>query len=306
VTAGDAHAIPVIARNDVSFALGVAADGIGLSAAVDVDPIQSIAQVACTVGIDADVVGGDGVAQRATTIDANASPAVAGDDVSVGGCIAADSVVLGALGDEHPAKAVAPAKTAAGIGADMVAGDDVTHGGAASDGDPNPPEMVDHQPPDHVSARGDIEAILVGYVGPVNLDQERGRGPIAGLGRPGLAVAVDGGAIVGKDGQGDSWLNGAHPAAAGDVEVDAIWARVVVSRTHGLPQAGYPVGPGQRVDGDRATTGSSIENIVRRIYADRIGVSGLGRHRGHQQGQQQPHDSNSLALHFCCLSFAFH
>jgi hypothetical protein len=79
--------------DDVALAGRVAADGVVLCAAADVDPIAAVAQVGRAVDIRADIVAGNGVARRAAAVDFDAILGVAGDEVALAGRVAADSVV---------------------------------------------------------------------------------------------------------------------------------------------------------------------------------------------------------------------
>ena len=133
--AADTDTIPSIARDDVAFARGIATYGVVLGAIKDYDSILSIAQVHCSVGVDADEVAGNSIAHRATAVNADTIPSIARDNVPLPGCVATDSVVLRAIGDYDPILIVAQNCRTDGVGTDVIAGDGVIRRAVTSDMD---------------------------------------------------------------------------------------------------------------------------------------------------------------------------
>ena len=93
---GQADAAAVVPRDDVAGAGGGAADRIAVGGQDGVDPGTVVGQGVAAAGVDADVVPLDHVA-RAGALERDPEPAVARDDVPVGGGCASDRVVRRAV-----------------------------------------------------------------------------------------------------------------------------------------------------------------------------------------------------------------
>jgi len=156
--------VTTVIRNDVPFARGAAADDVVLSSIGDAYAGGSVAQTECAAGVCADVVAGDYVACSAAG-DIDAVTAVTGDDVPFAGGAAADGVIIGTAGDDDSIVCVAQFYYAVDVGADVVAGDDVTLRSAAVNADTTPAITRDDVSPAGGAA---ANGVIIGAAGDQN------------------------------------------------------------------------------------------------------------------------------------------
>src|SRR5581483_6983466 len=126
------NAVAAIARDDVVSDSGVA------RAAGDQDAVAGVGHRGLPYSIGADVVAPDHVGVGADVGRLDAVAAVAGDDVALGGVVdavgvRADAVAARAAAQEDAVLAVGQGGGPGGVGADVVAGDDVLRGADVAD-----------------------------------------------------------------------------------------------------------------------------------------------------------------------------
>ena len=140
VVAVDADTDPVVARYDVAFTGRRPANDVVRCAAADQYAIPAVPHSVGAVDVRADIVAADGVAHRAATVKAHATPAVAADEVTFARtcpawCIvvSADEIVRCTVVNRHASVGIAEGGRPADVGANMVTVDDVVCGIVAGD-----------------------------------------------------------------------------------------------------------------------------------------------------------------------------
>ncbi len=299
-----------VAADHVVLVGPVPPDEVAPGPPLDVDA-DAVAHVPGAVGAESDDVVLDPVLAGLTVVDPDAEAAVARDDVAVGQGRGADAVLVRAQVHGH-AGGASGGVAGCGVGADEVADDQVAIGSLTPEFDLlGGPE--EGQAPDRVLGRLDGQDQALAHT--PDLDPEVGVGAVGvGVGRsPGLGVAIDDdapGRVVDRR-QGRADVDPPHPAA-GDGELDAVGAPVVVGLGDGGPE-GADAGPGgaHPVGTVGVTTiAGAVDHEGRVVGLDRAGrvTAGLGRNRTAENREQRRHHqegrSHGSTASWCAMDSA--